>query len=931
LNATVPVTITITEVEGSLDNLSESDFFGEVHINNGGEQNFGPIDGDDHIFPNWAATADIPIAQGKFPVTIDIWDSDGGLNFKDDHADVDPGGGLTLDLTIDVATGRWSGDAQWPTNCSTGNGGGGGNARVCWTVTIPNVDFDGDGLLDAWEVNGLDADGDGVVDVDLPAMGANPNHKDLFLELDWMTGQTFPRQGILDMKAAFAAGPINAGGFPNPDGQVGINLHVDVGTLSDPNAAEGAGGAGSCGDGVDNDLNGLTDAGDPACLVGDNLPGAATAVGLGGGNALASTNLPNQVGDPAFYTLKGANFNANRAAVFRYGIIAQPAVDGMGNPVASGGQAEIGGNDLVEFNHDGGTLMHEFGHTLNLHHGGNVDNNCKPSYVSVMNYDLQFGIPQNGGGSILDYSPPRFAGGRGAAPLITLDESNLDESLVLDGTDPSNRFVFVNSAGRKTQRPLNGASDWNADGTPPSAPGLTINVDTSDSVSGRPSACTNNASNGTLTGYDDWANIALSFRQFGDSADGAINPVQELEPTLNDLIQQRRDINTSDLALTLTDSPDPVAAGDLLMLTAVVDNVGDNSVEHSRLQLTLPSGLALLASSAPCIATGGNLDCELDFQEHHSSRSLTFTLQVAPDLVYANGGPLTITSSGRVTNLAGEDGNPANDQATTTTLVFAKADLAVTDQTSVGAPPTDVVIGEPQTVTIRTTFTNLGPSAPIDALLTQTASASAGATIAPSSSTSTETALALTAPRSRDTAFTVSCTQPGAHTFTVLAEIIPANAADVDPNTANNSRLFSFTVDCVVPVAINIHPHRFPNPINLGSLGNTPVAVLTTAAGEYGLPLSFDAASIDPTSVHFGQRSLVFTETGGAPALNGHLDDSWEKDERTRDRDLDMVLQFPTDQTGLTAADTEACVKGSFTSGGQTFTFFGCDQVVIRP
>jgi hypothetical protein len=934
LNETVPitVTVTVTEVEGSLDNVGNSDFFAAVHIN-GEKKGFGPIDEDDHIRPNWIATVDVPVALGKVPVTIDIFDSDGGLNFEDDHADVDPGRDLTLNLVIDVATGRWSGDQQWPKDCSSGNGGGDGNARVCWTVTIPNVDFDGDGLLDAWEVNGLDADGDGTVDVDLPAMGADPTHKDLFLELDWMTGQTFPRQGILDMKAAFAAAPINAGGFPNPDDQVGINLHVDVGTLTDPTAAEGSGGPGSCGDGSDNDHNGATDATDPACLVGDNLPGASTAVGLGGGNELPGTNLPSQVDDPAFYALKRSKFNPNRAAVFRYGIIAQPPVDGLGKAILSGGQAEIGGNDLVEFNHDGGTLMHELGHTLNLHHGGEVDANCKPNYVSVMNYDLQFGIPQNGGGAILDYSPPRFAGGRGVVPLITLDENNLDESLVLDGTDVSNRFVFVASGGGKTQRPLNGAADWNADGTPPSASGLPVNIDTSDSVSGGSSNCTNNVLSTNLTGHDDWANVALSFRQFGDSADGAINPVPELEPTRDQLVQQRRDINTTDLSLRLSATPDPVAAGEQLVLTAVVDNIGGNSVESYRIELTVPAGLSLQTSSVPCAASGGVLGCDLGFLEHHSTRTLVLTMLVDPALVYNHGGPLTLTTSARVRNLAGGDESPSNDQASTTTQVVAKADLAITGQSAASALPSDLVIGEPVTVMVRTNFTNLGPSAPIDAIITQTATASEGATITPASSSSTEIAVGRGEARSRDTAFSVTCVQPGAHSFSVLAEIVPTNPADVDPNTANNRGLLSFSVECVVPVAVNIKPGGTPNPINLGSQGVTPLAVLTTVGGEYGLPLSFDATAIDLSSVRFGERTQVFSETGGAAEAHGqgHLEDSFEKDERTRDGDIDMVLHFSTSQTGLTATDTEGCVKGRFTSSGQSFKFFGCDSIVIRP
>ena len=46
---------------------------------------------------------------------------------------------------------------------------------------VGGADTDGDGLLDEWETHGIDTNGDGKVEVDLPAMGANPLHKDLFL------------------------------------------------------------------------------------------------------------------------------------------------------------------------------------------------------------------------------------------------------------------------------------------------------------------------------------------------------------------------------------------------------------------------------------------------------------------------------------------------------------------------------------------------------------------------------------------------------------------------------------------------------------------------------------------------------------------------------------------------------------------------------
>lgn len=417
-------------------------------------------------------------------------------------------------------------------------GDGWGDSRSCQALAFAPAprDRDGDGLLDAWETRGIDADCDGAVDLPLNTApyNADINHKDLFLELDWMAGEAPTRQTVQAVVRAFSLAPVDAGSKMNPDGSLGITLHVDTGTLADSASGEG-GVVGNCNNGLDDDGDGGPDQLDPEC--------PAVAENLGGGNQLLAQRVSRL--DGPFYTIKAANFDAARRFAFRYGVIGRPAQrdptlsedgagpltcqdgidnggeglqdggdpDCQGDPTLSeggggpntcgdtldndgdgvldgadsdcqygGGWGEIGGNDFIEYNHDGGTILHEFGHTLNLGHGGFVDgavdnSNCKPNYLSVMNYDYQFGIPQVAtslqgtdfdGDSILeilDFSPPRHDfvdGTTGLAPLRTgatgdLVESSLLETTVLDAFDTENMFIF--SSGQAVIAGMAGAAN----------------------------------------------------------------------------------------------------------------------------------------------------------------------------------------------------------------------------------------------------------------------------------------------------------------------------------------------------------------------------------------------------------------------------------------------------------------------------------------
>ena len=204
----------------------------------------------------------------------------------------------------------------------------------------------------------------------------------------------------------------------------------------------------------------------------------------------------------------------------------------------------------------------------------------------------------------------------------------------------------------------------------------------------------------------------------------------------------------------------------------------------------------------------------------------------------------------------------------------------------------------------------------------------------PTGTTAQQTALTVGSPQTVSQTFTLDCTAPGFKTVAFNYAIVLDDPTAVDPDPSNNTATASFRIDCVVPIVINVRPKGFPNSINLNT--DATLAALTTAAGEYGLPLAFDATTIDPLSVRWGLRSNLFnvtTATGASEIHNqGHLERSYELDEKTRDTDLDMLLHFKPADSGLILGSTESCLKGSFqATDGNTYRFLGCDSVrVVR-
>ena len=332
-----------------------------------------------------------------------------------------------------------------------------------------SIDSDGDGLPDDWEINGVDTNHDGVIDLNLSAMGADPNVPDIFIEADWMEyeGDDFDFLWIHEKRNQKNTAP-SALALKKVYDQFnshGIKVHIDAGPNSIMNYDTGE-------------------------TWGD----------LSGASALTYQDI--------FYL--GSNFeNWNKIAIdnftkarwttFKYCLFVNQydAEDGNGNTssgiaenipaqffiVASGGMyaSYLTGKSSIK-NWDtalAGTIMHELGHTLGLSHGGlyfddstakvtNNHDNHKPNHLSIMNYNYQFsGLKTVLGDFVVDYQDFK---------LPQIDEDHVDESRGIDPEGATagkgltiripvvNKFLWWNSEEEKDADIAGQAIDFNKNG-----------------------------------------------------------------------------------------------------------------------------------------------------------------------------------------------------------------------------------------------------------------------------------------------------------------------------------------------------------------------------------------------------------------------------------------------------------------------------------
>ena len=356
-------------------------------------------------------------------------------------------------------------------------------------IGTPDVatDTDGDGLPDEWEIYGYDHNGDGVVDVDLPAMGADWRHKDIFLEVDYMVQEGLclisdlclrqerslrPRHlAIHDIVMAFHNAPVT-----NPNNTTGIHLHVDYG--SDAPLVWGVGASWD------------------TLSRSNELPYAPYIA--------ASSDEFNWSDD---YFLR-VDFSEARRHIFHYALFADRLVP-SDDPNANVAGLSLNDGDVVATEAPGqyilmtpgggyqdlsvaGLLMHELGHNLQLGHGGGDDINHKPNYLSIMNYSfVESGLITDGVSGNYNFSP--------FGQVQTLEEFDLDERLGVSGLgnelDVNFSTVYFCDANMRRVE-VGSAIDWNCNGSV--EPTVVTDINKDGSVLG------------TLTSHDDWQNVVFS-------------------------------------------------------------------------------------------------------------------------------------------------------------------------------------------------------------------------------------------------------------------------------------------------------------------------------------------------------------------------------------------------------------------------------------
>jgi hypothetical protein len=282
----------------------------------------------------------------------------------------------------DYAMFYWKFDkGTWNDGDFGGSTVGGGNVFICEWDGQPTDDSDKDGLPDDWELNGVTIDG---VHLPLNEWGADPNKKDVFVEIDWVEGYKPSAESLRMVYQVFQ--------------NHGINLHIDCGAdsvdfVTSKTWGEQSGGAGY----LTTDILRIADTANWYSLwfgKTEHLMSAARWKVFRHFNFVDGYEYNNE-------SRTGVSVTDGQFGVVSVGYL-QSNLESLLEKVKKANTDWKKAKEII-FGYTtteeltkavAGTFMHELGHTLGLLHGGNKDEERRANYYSVMSYAYQItGVP----------------------------------------------------------------------------------------------------------------------------------------------------------------------------------------------------------------------------------------------------------------------------------------------------------------------------------------------------------------------------------------------------------------------------------------------------------------------------------------------------------------------------------------------------------
>jgi len=269
---------------------------------------------------------------------------------------------------------------------------------------------------------------------------------------------------------------------------------------------------------------------------------------------------------------------------------------------------------------------------------------------------------------------------------------------------------------------------------------------------------------------------------------------QDDPDTANNTDTEWTTVETStDLAVTKSDDPDPVFAGNTLTYTLQVSNTGPSDASGVTLTDTLPTGVTFV-SADPDQGSFDDTTGVWSIGNLASGDSASLTLVLTVDSSTTG-----ILSNEAIVSGDQDDPNSTNDSATERTTVETSADLAVTKADD----PDPVFAGNTLTYTLQ--VSNTGPSDATGVTLTDTLPTGVTFVSADPSQGSfddTTGAWSVGALASGDSASLTLVVTVDSSTTGILSNRAIISGDQDDPNTANNTDTEQTTVETSADLAI---------------------------------------------------------------------------------------------------------------------------------